>query len=162
MDDLNGDLRRFAQGCRGSMWQSRNETIRLCDEAADRIEALTAERDRLAAELAGVRDSTLEGLESELRSLMKGEYSSLSIAFNEEHACNYQTAAQWDDYGPLESRIQWVSEVERLNAIAENSVWTCQWYPDTPVGFYCLGASTLPALITAVRDYLKELGDGQG
>ena len=33
-------LRMFAIGCRGSMWQSRDETIRLCDEAADVIEAL--------------------------------------------------------------------------------------------------------------------------
>ena len=33
-------LRAFAAGCRGSMWQSRDETIRLCDEAADLIEAL--------------------------------------------------------------------------------------------------------------------------
>ena len=34
-------LRMFAIGCRGSMWQSRDETIRLCDEAADAIEALS-------------------------------------------------------------------------------------------------------------------------
>ncbi|WHZ33442.1 hypothetical protein [Sagittula sp. MA-2] len=40
---LTDQLRNFAQGCRGSMWQSRDETIRLMDEAAARIAALEAE-----------------------------------------------------------------------------------------------------------------------
>ncbi len=48
MGDVAKECRNFAQGCRGSMWQSRDETIRLMDEAADRIEALEAERDGLA------------------------------------------------------------------------------------------------------------------
>ena len=33
-DELIKQLQNFVQGCRGSMWQSRDETIRLCDEAA--------------------------------------------------------------------------------------------------------------------------------
>ena len=41
----------------GKVVQSRNPDG---NEAADRIEALEAERDRLAAELAGVRDSVIE------------------------------------------------------------------------------------------------------
>lgn len=32
-----------------------------------------------------------------------------------------------------------------MKAIRENSVWTIQWYPDTPVGFACVGASTFEA-----------------
>jgi hypothetical protein len=40
-------LEAFAAGCRGSMWQSRDETIRLCDEAA----AALSERDKRIAEL---------------------------------------------------------------------------------------------------------------
>ena len=39
-DDLVKRLRAFAQGCRGSMWQSRDKTIELMDTAADRIEGL--------------------------------------------------------------------------------------------------------------------------
>lgn len=39
-NDLIGSLRQFAQGCRGSMWQSRDDTIRLMDAAADKIEFL--------------------------------------------------------------------------------------------------------------------------
>ena len=56
MDDLVERLRAFAAGCRGSMWQSRDETIALCDEAADEITALRA---RLA-EVEKERDE-LEG-----------------------------------------------------------------------------------------------------
>ncbi len=39
---LTGRLRDFASGCRGSMWQSRDDTISLMDEAAEEIERLTA------------------------------------------------------------------------------------------------------------------------
>jgi len=87
----------------------------------------------------------------ELLTLLKGEFSSLTIGFNDDHACNYATAQSWHDeweqYGgdADDDRIEWVSEEERLKAIRENSVWTIQWYPDTPVGFYCVGASTFEA-----------------
>lgn len=96
-------------------------------------------------------------LETELRSLLNGEHASLTIGFNDDHACQYVTAQEyhdkWGEYGGGADmqRIDWVSEEERLKAIRENSVWTCQWYPNTPVGFYCLGASSLPALIAALR-----------
>lgn len=83
----------------------------------------------------------------ELLTLLNGEFSSLSIGFNEDHACNYAKAADWDFYAPEseDSRIEWASEVEREKAIRTNSVWTIQWYPDTPVGFCCVGASTFDA-----------------
>ena len=42
MSDLVKRLRAFAAGCRGSMWQSRDETIALCDQSADEITALRA------------------------------------------------------------------------------------------------------------------------
>ena len=39
-NDIVERLRAFAAGCRGSMWQSRNTTIELMDEAADEITQL--------------------------------------------------------------------------------------------------------------------------
>lgn len=84
----------------------------------------------------------------ELMKLLNGKFSSLSISFNEDHACNYTTAQGWHDEwgfyggGRSDDRIEWASEEERLKALRENSVWTIQWYPDTPVGFNCVGAST--------------------
>lgn len=90
-------------------------------------------------------------LEAALRSLLKGEFSSLIIGFNDEHAPNYLTAEQYRDecgmYDGGQGRIEWVSEAEREKAIRENSVWTLQWYPDTPSGFYCVGASSLAAIV---------------
>lgn len=44
-------LRAFAAGCRGSMWQSRDETIRLCDEAASLIQSQAARIAELEAGL---------------------------------------------------------------------------------------------------------------
>lgn len=42
LDDLKARLLAFAQGCRSSMWQSRDETIRLMEEAAEAITDLEA------------------------------------------------------------------------------------------------------------------------
>lgn len=83
--------------------------------------------------------------------LLKGEFSALTISFNDEHACNYVSAQGWHDEwgmyggGSETDCIQWASEDERQKAIRDNSVWTIQWYPNTPVGFYCVGASTFEA-----------------
>jgi hypothetical protein len=41
---------------------------------------------------------------------------------------------------------------EREKAIATNELWTLHWYPDTPVGFYRVAASTLEALLAAANE----------
>jgi hypothetical protein len=87
---------------------------------------------------------------TDLLALLHGTFSSLSIGFNEDHACNYVTAQGWRDEfgfyrGDGDDRINWASDADRLNAIETNSVWTIQWYPQTPVGFCCVGASTFEA-----------------
>lgn len=53
--ELTEKLRAFAAGCRASMWQSRDETIRLCDAAADEIDRLLSEKEALEKELAEAR-----------------------------------------------------------------------------------------------------------
>lgn len=103
-------------------------------------------------------DEQIERLEAELRGLLHGEYSSLSIGFNDDHAPNYEKASEWRDYRDPEDRIDWVSKEEREKALVENSVWTCQWYPNGPVGFNCIGASSLSALLAALR----AIGEGEG
>jgi hypothetical protein len=83
--------------------------------------------------------------------LLRGEYSCLTIGFNDEHSVNYATAQRYHDEwgmyggGADHQRIQWPSEEERQKALRENSVWTIQWYPETPIGFHCVGASTFEA-----------------
>ncbi len=76
----------------------------------------------------------------------------LHIVFN-AHASLYLTIDEWesDQLERGHSWFDWVSPEERLNAIATDSVWTCQWYPDTPIGFNALAASTFEALMEAVN-----------
>ena len=89
-----------------------------------------------------------------LLTLLNGKYSSLTIGFNDEHAANYTDAQGWHDEwgmyggGADHDCIQWASEDEREKAIKNNTVWTIHWYPDTPVGFTCVGASTFEAAAT--------------
>jgi hypothetical protein len=91
-------------------------------------------------------------LEKLLRGLLKGEHSSLTLSFN-EHCASYQNAAEAESVGDFE-HFDWVSEDERKAAIAANSVWVLHWYPNTPVGFRALGASSLPALLAeAIKDH---------
>lgn len=76
----------------------------------------------------------------------------LSIHFN-EHAAIYESVAAWiedeesDGHGPI---FDWISPEERQKAIETDSVWYCQWYPHTPVGFCCLAAASFQTLMAAV------------
>lgn len=82
----------------------------------------------------------------DLLKLLRGEFSSLHITFNNYHAPNYEVASEeFYESVPGGDAITWASEEERQKAMAENSVWVIQWYPDTPNGFCCVGASTFEA-----------------
>ena len=56
-------LKAFADGCRGSMWQSRDETITLLDQSAETITAALEEIERLREALAVISKSTGQGSE---------------------------------------------------------------------------------------------------
>jgi hypothetical protein len=124
------------------------EIARLWEASAEAAEA-EVERLRTAQGAAGV-------LEPVLRGLLKGEHSSLTIGFNDDHACNYVTAQQfdteWGGYSGEDCRINWLSDADRDAALAGNLVWTLQWYPNTPVGFRCVGASSLPGVLLALAE----------
>lgn len=91
----------------------------------------------------------------DLLKLLHGQFSSLSITYNDDHAPNYMSAKQAIEESDFFSRVDWVSEDEKNKAAEQNSVWIIQWYPETPVGFCCVGASTFDA---AARHALKESG----
>ena len=129
----------------GKLWDDYSqpgstEYIRADAVAALVSAAVEAERARCIAET-----------ETMLRGMLFGQHSSLTIGFNDDHACNYVKAKDWDQYdaGNDDCRIDWVSEDERAMAVENNTVWTLQWYPNTPVGFCCIGASSLSTLIAA-------------
>jgi len=86
--------------------------------------------------------------------LCKGEHSSLTISWNDDNGPNYTTvrevldrdAAQDDDYRYYRED-SFVGGVNDMAVCAEtNSVWTAHYYPQTPVGFCVLHASTFEKL----------------
>lgn len=101
-----------------------------------------------------VTEAELARIEAELRNLLKGEFSSLTLSFNDGPAPNYMTVAEWDDTDM--PHADWVSEEERQKARATNSQWVLHWYPNTPVGFNDIAASSLPALFEGLRAMAKE------
>lgn len=86
-------------------------------------------------------------LEAQLRGLLRGEHSHLSVSFN-GHSSNYCTVAEAIENG-LYDWTDWASDDERERAIEMNRVWTVQWYPNTPVGFCAVAASSLGAALEA-------------
>ena len=57
-----------------------------------------------------------------------------------EHKDVYESVEQFY------TKKDFVSEEEWQKAIKDDSVWTLQWYPDTPIGFHMLYASSLEGL----------------
>ncbi|MBB3386024.1 MULTISPECIES: hypothetical protein [unclassified Rhizobium] len=85
--------------------------------------------------------------------LLRGEHTCFHLTFNDEHSINYETAAEYFSGNPDWDR-GWISPEEREKAITTNSVWTLQWYPETPIGFHIVRASSAAAVIAAA---LKEM-----
>lgn len=74
-----------------------------------------------------------------------------------EHKCGlYLTHNEHRDYyEPLTLRYddpsEWVSPEEYQRSLETDSVWTLQWYPETPVGFCLVRASSLEAIRAALE-----------
>ena len=45
---------------------------------------------------------------------------------------------------------------EKDEIIAADSLWTLQWYPDTPIGFYRVAASTLEKVLAKAMEVDNE------
>lgn len=52
-----------------------------------------------------------------------------------QHLNYYRTVAQDEEDNAEWYKGSWVSEESRAYAIANNELWSLQWYPETPVGF---------------------------
>ena len=61
------------------------------------------------------------------------------------HKDVYETIEEYYDPEDFVSREEWMKAVET------DSVWHLHWYPDTPIGFYTVCASTLDAVEEAIR-----------
>lgn len=74
--------------------------------------------------------------------------ASLHLTHN-QHKSYHETVEQWMsdgvDWG------DWVSAEQKEKAVAADSVWSLQWYPDTPIGFHTLLACDLDVLLAAAH-----------
>lgn len=65
------------------------------------------------------------------------------------HRGVYESVAVYTDPTELGD---WVSDWERRWALSRQSLWTLQWYPQTPVGFHKLYAADLEPLLKAALE----------
>jgi len=64
---------------------------------------------------------------------------------HQPHKANYETVEEW-----ARTCEDFVSEEERQKAISTDQLWTLQWYPATPIGFHCVAASSLEAILKSL------------
>lgn len=61
------------------------------------------------------------------------------------HRNFYENAADWIEQN---DHYTWKDEASKQVAVQSDSVWTLQWYPETPIGFFAVAAPTLEELLT--------------
>ena len=66
-----------------------------------------------------------------------------------EHRDVYETIEEFYDAEDFASLEEW------NKAVAEDSVWVLHWYPNTPIGFIRIAASTLEAIESALKETEK-------
>jgi hypothetical protein len=88
-------------------------------------------------------------LEQLAKALCKGAYSSLSLDYN-YHKTTYETLKADIEILSWPRADDFASPEEMQRAIETDSVWTLEWYPESPAkGSYVLHAHSLEALIKA-------------
>lgn len=83
--------------------------------------------------------------------LCTGEFSSLSVSFN-DFKSDYITAAEairrQSDYYAADSFTK--GGLERC--IETNTIWTLHWYPETPIGFCLIHGPTFAEVIAEAQE----------
>jgi hypothetical protein len=71
-----------------------------------------------------------------------------------QHKGYYETAARWiadqEAMGHMDDE-DWASLEQKQKAIDTDEVWSLQWYPNTPVGSYCVYAADLDVLLAFAK-----------
>ena len=84
------------------------------------------------------------------------EYKVTMTICHNDHKSVYETAERWlldmGDWG------DWESDEAKQRAIAADSIWSIQWYPETPVGFIALFAPTLEELLEFAQKETPQSG----
>lgn len=67
-----------------------------------------------------------------------------------DHRNVYETIEEW--LSQRDDMYQWKDEESKQRAIATDEIWTLQWYPVTPIGFYAIAAPTLEELLKLAEE----------
>lgn len=67
-----------------------------------------------------------------------------------EHRDVYETIEEFYDADDFTSPEEW------HEAVAKDSVWVLHWYPETPIGFIRIAASTLEAIEAKLKENKNE------
>ena len=68
-----------------------------------------------------------------------------------------------DVYETVESYYElpdFISQAEWENAVKQDSVWILHWYPDNPVSFFKIAASSLDAVLEAAQRIEEQTKQG--
>jgi|ERR1700722_3031451 len=98
-------------------------------------------------------DAALRSLLAQpVASVFPAHQCGLSLEHNENRNY-YETVSVWAaGLEKCKSGLKWISPEQRQKAEQTNEVWVMHWYPDTPVGFYCLAACDLEELLKAAQE----------
>jgi hypothetical protein len=77
---------------------------------------------------------------------------SLTLTHN-EHRDVYQSVADWIAENEM---YEWRTDDDQKCAIDQDSIWTLQWYPHTPIGFLAIAASSLENLLIWAREVASD------
>lgn len=78
----------------------------------------------------------------------------LSLTHN-QHKDYYQTLIEYLSDENVQSNFKDATAKQR--AIDADEIWELQWYPNTPIGFYCVSAPTLEEVLA----YALEVESGE-
>lgn len=95
-----------------------------------------------------------ERWESDIETMLPEHEASLHIQHN-AHKGNYETIEAYTDWCKVHDE-DWATPTSKQRAIATDSLWEIQWYPNSPVGFNVIYGATLQEVISASTDKRKE------
>lgn len=140
-DFLKEDIASFEHAC------AHGDAAHQRDKLRDVMRYIRLQENTVQAHASPDRTQQISVMDAALRGLIIGPFSSIHIEFN-THACNYCTVEQAIADG-MYDHVEWVSDAEKSNAVETNSILVLQWYPNTPVSYHCVAASTLDKCIAA-------------
>ena len=105
-----------------------------------------AQLDRVVARAMGLKSvNNCEQWGEEHMNWLPKHKCGLHLSHN-EHRDVYETVEQFYEADCFVSPEEW------NKAVAEDSVWVLHWYPETPIGFHRIAASTLEAIEASLKE----------